>query len=107
MNSATSATAQPLPRTPWGLLPPQLRVLFITGENRSGRWLAEALAGDSGSSVELEEAIGAAAGLAALRDELYDAVLISHLPGETRRGRLAGSRSNRFQPPTAGRCVGS
>jgi CheY-like chemotaxis protein len=55
-----------------------MRVLFITGPDRTGGWLAEAFASDSASEVLLEEAIGVAAGLARLRDELFDAVLISH-----------------------------
>ena len=67
-----------LPATPWGYLPPRMRVLFITGPDRIDGWLAEAFASDSASEVLLEEAIGVAAGLAQLRDELFDAVLISH-----------------------------
>ena len=49
---------------------------------RTGQWLADALAGDSASEVHLEEAIGVAAGLARLRDEVFDAVLLSHEPIE-------------------------
>jgi CheY-like chemotaxis protein len=67
-----------LPATPWGCLPPRMRVLFITGQHRTGGWLAESLAADSASEVLLEEVLGIAAGLARLRDELFDAVLISH-----------------------------
>jgi CheY-like chemotaxis protein len=67
-----------LPATPWGYLPPQMRVLFITGSDRTGGWLAEAFASDSASEVLLVEAMGVASGLARLRDELFDAVLISH-----------------------------
>ena len=47
-----------------------------------GGWLAEAFAADSASEVVLEEAVGGVAGLARLRDELFDAVLVSHQPGE-------------------------
>jgi DNA-binding response OmpR family regulator len=57
-------------------------VLFITGRQRTGQWLADALAGDSASEVHLEEAVGVAAGLARLRDEIFDAVLLSHEPIE-------------------------
>jgi len=63
-------------------LPERLRVLYITTPKRPGAWLAEAFASDSGSHVELEEAKGSAAGLARLRDEAFDAILISHVPGE-------------------------
>lgn len=78
MSSAATLTANKLPETPWGLLPPQMRVLFITGTGRTGGWLAEAFAADSAVEVAMEEAIGVAAGLACLRDEVFDAVLISH-----------------------------
>lgn len=63
-------------------LPERLRVLYITTPKRPGAWLAEAFASDSGSQVELQEAKGSAAGLARLRDEAFDAILISHVPGE-------------------------
>ncbi len=70
-----------LPATPWGHLPPRMRVLFITGQHRTGGWLAEAFASDSASDVQLEEAVGMAAGLSRLREELFDAVLVSHETG--------------------------
>ena len=65
-----------------GMLPRRMRVLYVTTYHRTGGWLAEALAADSASEVVLEETIGAAAGMARLRDEIYDAVLISHEPPE-------------------------
>lgn len=58
-------------------LPPRLRVLFITGYRRTGGWLAESLVSESRSDVLLEEAIGAPAGMARLRDEVFDVVLAS------------------------------
>ena len=57
-----------------------MRVLYITTRQRMGGWLAEAFAADSASQVILEEAVGTAAGLARLRDEAFDAVLVSHEP---------------------------
>jgi DNA-binding NarL/FixJ family response regulator len=63
-------------------LPPRMTALYITTRGRTGGWLAEALTADSASQVLLEEAVGAAAGLARLRDEAFDAVLVSHEPGE-------------------------
>lgn len=60
------------------ILPPRMRVLYVTTASRTGGWLAEALSTDSASEVILEEAIGATAGVARLRDEVFDAVLISH-----------------------------
>ncbi len=66
----------------WQGLPPRMRVLFVTNRHRTGGWLAESLVADSQSQIELEEVVGSAAGLAQLRDESFDAVLVSHEPGE-------------------------
>lgn len=76
-----SSTPKPGARR-WGSLPARMRVLYITTRQRTGGWLAEALAADSASRVVLEEAIGFSAGAERLRDEVFDAVLISHEPGE-------------------------
>jgi DNA-binding response OmpR family regulator len=75
-------TSQHKPETRVMRLPARMRVMYITTRERTGAWLAEALAEDSGVDVEIEEAIGMAAGMARLREENYDAVLVSHLPGE-------------------------
>ena len=72
----------PLPAAPWGLLPPTMRVLYVTTYQRKGAWLAEAFAADSAAEVELHEALGTTAALTRLRDEAYDAILVSHEPGE-------------------------
>ncbi len=61
-------------------LPAHMRVLYVTGKRRTGAWLAEAFAADSAATIDLEEARGMVAGLAKLREERYDAVLISHEP---------------------------
>jgi DNA-binding response OmpR family regulator len=70
--------ARPAQPAAWRMLPPQMRVLYIATRQRTGGWLAEAFAADSASKVVLEEAVGMAAGLARLRDEVFDAVLVSH-----------------------------
>lgn len=81
--AGSAKTAPPdLPATPWGYLPPSMRVLYVTTTRRGGAWLAESFAGDSACRVALEEAQGAAAGLERLREQVFDAVLISHAPGE-------------------------
>jgi CheY-like chemotaxis protein len=59
-----------------------MRALYIAGRQRTGGWLAEAFASDSATEITLHEAVGSMAGLARLRDEAYDAVLVSHEPGE-------------------------
>jgi DNA-binding NarL/FixJ family response regulator len=66
----------------WQRLPPRIRILYISTGEQAGGWLAEAFAADSASKVVLEEAAGTSAGLARLRDEVFDAVLVSHEPGE-------------------------
>ena len=63
-------------------LPTQIRALYIATRGRTGGWLAEAFAADSALEVILEEAVGSTAGLARLRDEAFDIVLLSHEPGE-------------------------
>ncbi|HWA97527.1 MAG TPA: hypothetical protein VG713_03520 [Pirellulales bacterium] len=70
------------PATRYGTLPPRMRVLYITTYHRTGGWLAEAFATDSAVEVLLEEAVGLRAGMSRLRDEAFDAVLVSHEPGE-------------------------
>lgn len=64
-----------------GSLPPHMKVLYITTLHRTGGWLAKAFAADRASDIHLEESVGVTAGLTRLRDEVFDAVLISHEPG--------------------------
>ncbi len=63
-----------------GGLPVRMKVLYITTPHRTGSWLAEAFAMDNASKIVLEEVVGRTAGLARLRDEVFDAVLVSHEP---------------------------
>jgi len=58
-----------------------MRLLYVSTHHRRGAWLAEAFASDSAVNVELEEAVGMVSGLARLRDEAFDAVLVCHEPG--------------------------
>src|SRR5688572_23201048 len=82
MATALKEARKILSTPPLGVLPARMRLLFITTPLRTGGWLAEAFASDSASEVVLEEAVGVAAGLARVRDEVFDAVLLSHDPGE-------------------------
>lgn len=82
MSAALKESRKLLASTPLGTLPARMRLLFITTAIRTGGWLAEAFAADSASEVVLEEAIGLSAGLSRLRDEVFDAVLLSHEPGD-------------------------
>lgn len=78
MPTAAKGATSKLPATPWGFLPPRMRVLFITSQQRTGGWLAQAFAADSACEVLLDEALGMPAGLGRLREEAFDAVLVSH-----------------------------
>jgi hypothetical protein len=61
-------------------MPARMKVLYVTTLNRTGGWLAEAFAADCAAEVVLVETVGVTAGLARLRDEVFDAVLVSHEP---------------------------
>jgi hypothetical protein len=65
----------------WGQMPTRMKVLYVTTLHRTGGWLAEAFAADCAAEIWLKEAVGVTAGLANLRDEVFDAVLVSHEPG--------------------------
>lgn len=65
----------------WQRLPPRMRVLFIAAQARTGVWLTQAFANDSATTVLLEEAVGSTAGMERLRDDVFDAVLVHHVPG--------------------------
>ncbi len=84
MNVTFLDQQRPLARPPstWRELPPRIKALHITTRGRMGGWLADAFAADSAVEVLLEEAIGSAAALGRLRDEVFDAVLVSHEPDE-------------------------
>lgn len=78
MRTAATKNRRSLAVTHQGNLPPTMRVLYVTTPQRTGGWLAEAFATDSASDVILEESLGLADGVARLREEVYDAVLLSH-----------------------------
>lgn len=100
-DQALSDCTRTLPATPWGLLPPRLRVLYVTTPRRTGGWLAEAFASDSACQVHMAEANGAADGLARLREEPFDAVLVSHEPCELDALELIeGLRATGSEEPT-------
>src|SRR5437867_3430264 len=64
----------------WGQMPSRMKVLFVTTLHRTGGWLAEAFRADCAAEVMLVETVGVTAGLSHLRDEVFDAVLMSHEP---------------------------
>ena len=83
MNPVTAkAPSRDRLKVAWGSLPPRVRALYVVGHQQLAAWLAEALSADSASQVLLDEAVGAATGLAALGERIYDAILVGHTPGE-------------------------
>lgn len=78
-------TDDKFPTIPYGELPPLLRVLEIsargeTSESDSHNWLAECLANDSAMDIKLEPATLTSA-MTLLRQEVFDVVIVHHLPG--------------------------
>jgi CheY-like chemotaxis protein len=67
---------------PVGVQTLRTKVLFVATAQRVGGWLVEALSAEGLGELRLEEVVGAVAGLSRLRDEVFDAVLASHVPGE-------------------------
>ncbi len=61
-----------------GLLPLRMKVLYVTTLHRPGGWLVDALGSDSATEVILVETLDVTEGAARLRDEVFDAVLVSH-----------------------------
>jgi DNA-binding response OmpR family regulator len=66
--------------TPIGSLRTRLRVLLISASSTQTDWLAESLALDRATAVHVERAAGADAALACLRDDVFDAIIVTHEP---------------------------
>jgi DNA-binding NarL/FixJ family response regulator len=83
MALATALAALPRDARPSvGGLPARMQVLHIANQHGLGDWLAEAFLADSASDVRLSKAVGTTAGLSRLRHDVFDAILISHQPGD-------------------------
>lgn len=82
MTPTQTETRSRASRAAWRVIPPIMRVLFVANRQRTGGWLAEAFSAESISDLRLEEVVGSAAGMARLRDDTFDAVLVSHDPPE-------------------------
>jgi hypothetical protein len=78
---AALATPQPATRHSRPRIPGRMKVLYVTTLHRGSQWLSDAFASDSASQVVLKETVGVTAGLALLRDEVFDAVVVFHEPG--------------------------
>ena len=81
-------------------LPAGTKLLFVTTLARRVGWLEAALATEVGSEIEVSEALGGPDGLARLRDEVFDAVLMQHEPPTLDALKLvAGLRTGGFGDP--------
>lgn len=78
---ATLAPTKTAVRSPGPRIPDRLKVLYVTTLHRTGNWLTEAFATDSASQVLLSETVGATAGFSLLREEVFDAIIVTHQPG--------------------------
>ncbi len=58
-----------------------MRLLYIREPSRSGAWLADRLSQDAAVEVQLDVHTATAA-MARLREESFDTILISHVPGQ-------------------------
>lgn len=63
-------------------LPSHWRALYIFDRARTGAWLVESFVSETPAEVEIHEAPGRTAGLARLRDEIFDVIFVSHSPPE-------------------------
>ncbi|MCA9211768.1 MAG: hypothetical protein KDB27_01790 [Planctomycetales bacterium] len=71
----TTETA--IPETPWGMLPPRLRVLFVCEKSKVGSWIAGSLSNDAICKVHVCEAANPLLALERLREETFDAVVVA------------------------------
>jgi len=79
-NPAAATSSKRFAPRIWGQMPARMKVLYVTTLHRTGGWLTEAFAADCAADILLKESTGVANGLAQLRDEVFDAVLVSHEP---------------------------
>lgn len=79
--SAQSKTTANRKSSSWGALPERIKVLLVTTLHRPGKPLADALQADSATEFQFSEVIGITAGMARLREEGFDAILVTHDPG--------------------------
>lgn len=81
MPSPESSTLKPSLAPPFGSLPTRLRLLLVTASTSAGDWLSESLAADRACAVQMDDERGAEAALIRLRNEVFDAIVIHHVPG--------------------------
>lgn len=83
-----------------GVFPARMRLLWVTDCAASGEWLAKTLAEESSCAWELVAAHSQAEGLALLRQEHIDAVLVQHQAGDLDGVEFAAAcRGGGFEEP--------
>lgn len=82
MGTGLKRATKSIPATVGQGLPSHWRTLYICDRSRTGAWLVESFAAESPAEVEVHEAPGRTAGLARLRDEIFDVIFIVHDPPE-------------------------
>jgi DNA-binding response OmpR family regulator len=78
--ASSVAAIEHRPSVSTAALPTRLKLLFVSSTEGAASWLTDAFAVDGVAQIVVEEAIGDSAGLARLRDEAFDAILIGHEP---------------------------
>jgi DNA-binding NarL/FixJ family response regulator len=77
LSSAASTASAP---AAFATLPARLKVLFFAWTDGGGQWLADAFAADGAVEILLQQSADATTGLTQLRDEVFDAILVTHEP---------------------------
>lgn len=73
----TNQKSNKLSTTPWGQLPTGLRLLLINGSTSDVSWLGSVLQSDGTVAIEVVQAKGALEGMTSLRNDTFDAVLMT------------------------------
>jgi DNA-binding NarL/FixJ family response regulator len=85
---------------PWSRLPQRMRLLVVAGSTRTLEWVQRGFQGDAACDVQIVEAIGMAAGIECLRDQLFDAILIAdHSPQFDALDLVSGLRAGGAEEP--------
>ena len=72
-----------IPPTPWGMLPPVLRLLCVCESGEISRSLKDAFAGDRACAVEVVEVANPLLAIERMREEAFDTVIVAHEGTET------------------------
>ncbi len=65
-----------------GKLPTPARLLYVATSDHPAAWLRDCLASGTAADIRVDEVLGSGEGLASLREEAFDAVVVCHHPPE-------------------------